>query len=316
MDFEPFFRWLRAAFTENLSLKAVAFVFAVGFYSYVHGQENIQQRTIPISVITLPPDGGERVLMTKIPPNIHVTLRGSGRALNELVQGGMRQVEIDLRRDYPKLVTFDRHMFRLSGQLEILEVEPPNLPLEWEEVITRQVPLQASVTGRLADGFILKGEPRIEPQKITIQGPRRLVEVMQFARLAPYNVTGLTEGVFPRRVAIDPPAERVEHLGTPAATVIVEVKRRESEKLFSELPIQVIGPSGAIALPQTVDVTVIGPPNVVRALRAEQIIPKANLLRAKKWSPGSGPGTADIEITVDLVNLKVEVQPPTAAVQW
>lgn len=318
MDFEPFVRWFRHAFAQNLGLKAIALVFALGFYSYVHGQENIQQRTLPISVVTLPPDSGGKVLMTKIPPNIHITLRGPGRALTELVQGGVRQVEVDLRDGHPQEIVFTREMFRLPGQLEMLEVVPHSLVLEWEDLITRQVPLQASITGELADGFILKGVPRVEPDRITVKGPRRTVEVMQFVRLAPYNVTGLTEGLFPRRIAIDPPGDQVEHLGTPAATVVVEVKRRESEKLFSDLPIQVIGPGrGAKVLPATVDVTVIGPPDVVRALRAEQIIPKADLVAAHKWSPErTGSGSADVPIQVDLARVTVEVQPPNATVSW
>lgn len=318
MDFEPFLNWLRQAFTRNLGLKAIALLFALGFYSYVHGQENIQQRTLPISVVTLPPDAGEKVLMTQLPPSIHVTVRGPGRALTELVQGGVRQVELDLRSGYPKEIVFNREMFRLPAQLEMLEVVPPSLELEWEQLITRQVPLQASITGKLADGFILKGEPRVEPEKITVRGPQRLVEVIQFARLAPYNVTGLTEGTFPRRIAIDPPADRIEHLGSPAATVRVEVKRRESEKLFSDIPIHVIGPGrAASAFPSTVDVTIIGPPDVVRAIRAEQIVPKADLVGAKKWNPNStGSGSADVPITVDLSKVSVELQPPTATVSW
>jgi len=151
-----------------------------------------------------------------------------------------------------------------------------------------------------------------------VRGPRSVVEVMQFARLAPYNVTGLTEGKFPRRIAIDPPSEHVEHLGTPAATVVVEVKRRESEKLFSDIPVQIIGPAkGAKSLPLSVDVTVVGPPDVVRALRAEQIVPQADLVSSKKWKPGPGnSGTATVPVTVKLNRVRVEVQPPEATVSW
>jgi hypothetical protein len=238
--------------------------------------------------------------------------------MTDLVQDGIPPVEIDLRKGYPIEISFTREMFLLPSQLELVVVDPPRLNLEWEDLITRQVPLQASITGKLAEGFIVKGEPRLEPDKISVRGPRSRVEVIQFARLAPYNVTGLTAGVFPRRIAIDSPPDRVNFLGTPATTVVVEVKRRESEKLFSDLEVQVIGPPGARVLPQKVDVTVIGPPDVVRALKAEQIVPRVDLVAEQKWSPAdSGSGSVSLPITVTLSGLlTTEVQPPEATIKW
>ncbi len=317
MDFSPFIHWLKSALTENMGLKLTALIFSLGFFGYVHGRENIQQRTIPVSVVSLPPESGEQELMTRIPPDIHVTLRGSGRALSDLVQEGSPPIEIDLRTGYPKKIKFTREMLRLPPQLDLIVVDPPHLELEWEQVVTRQIPLQASVTGHVADGFIIKDEPQVEPERVTVKGPRSVVEVIQFARLAAYNVTGLTEGSFPRRIAIDPPPDRVAYLGSPAATVTVEVKRRESEKLFSDLPVQVVGPGRASVHPEKVDVTVIGPPDVVRKLRAEQIVPQADLLEADKWNPETKePGSANVFLKVTLNKVRVEVQPPTATVRW
>lgn len=316
MDFEPILRWLREAFSENLGLKAMAMVFALGFFGYIHGQENIQQRTIPVSVISLPAEGGEKELMTKIPPDIFITLRGSGRALTDLVQGGPPPVEIDLRQGYPSSVEFKEEMFRLPPQLELMVVDPPRLEMDWEEVITRQIPLQASITGQLDEKFVVQGQPRVEPERVAVKGPKSRVEVMQFARLAPYNVTGLTEGRFPRRIAIDPPPDRVRYLGSPAATVVLEIKRREWEKLFSERKVQVVGPGSATVHPSSVDVTVVGPPSVVRALRPEQIVPLADLVEAKSWNEDSGPGSATVPIEVQLSKVRVEVQPPSVTVKW
>lgn len=317
MDFGPFLTWIREAITQNLGLKLTALVFSLGFFGYVHGRENIQQRTISVSVVSLPPESGARELMTRIPPDIHVTLRGSGRALTDLVQEGSPPVELDLRTGYPEEVKFTREMLRLPPHLELIVVDPPHLKLEWEDVITRQIPLQTSITGHVADGFIVKGEPVVEPERIAVRGPRSLVEVMQFARLTAYNVTGLTEGTFPRRIAIDPPPDRVDFLGSPAATVTVEVKRRESEKLFSDLTVQVVGPARASVYPETVDVTVIGPPDVVRELRAEQIVPQADLTEQASWDAESDePGSATVSLKVPLNKVRVEVQPPTATVKW
>ena len=308
--------WLRQALSENLALKAMALVFALGFFGYLHGQEDIQQRTIPIGVISLPPEEGAKELMTRIPASIHVTVRGPTRAMTSLIQDGVTPIEVDLRQGYPERVAFQEDTFSIPHDLEVVLVDPPYLDLEWEEVVTRQVPLQSSISGQPAEGRMVKGEPKVDPEKVTVRGPISLVETMQFARLSPYVVTGLTEGTWARRIAIDPPQQRVRLLGSPAATVTVEVVRRKSEKLFAQREVEVLGPAYAVAVPNKVDVTVIGPPEVVANLRAEQIVPRADLAAAGEWTLDAPHGSASVPITVPLNKVEAEVQPPSVTVKW
>jgi hypothetical protein len=144
-----------------------------------------------------------------------------------------------------------------------------------------------------------------------------LVETMQFARLAAFDVTGLTEGVFPRRVAIDPPPNRVSYVGPHNATVTVAITRRTSEHKFDERPVEVIGVANAVTSPRTVDVTVLGAPEVVRALRADQIIPRADLTKVKGLNLKETPhGTARVPLEVDLGRAEIEIQPPIVSVRW
>ncbi len=312
----PVLDWIRQALSENLALKAMALVFALGFFVYLHGQEDIQQRTVPVGVISLPPEEGARELMTRIPASIHVTVRGPTRAMTNLIQEGLTPIEVDLREGYPEKIRFSETMFTLPRDVEVVLVDPPYLDLEWEEVVTRQVPLQASISGQPAEGRMIKGEPKVDPEKVTVRGPISLVETMQFARLSPYVVTGLTEGTWARRIAIDPPPQRVRLLGSPAATVTVQVVRRKSEKLFSQRPVEVIGPARASIKPAKVDVTVIGPPELVASLREEQIVPRADLESAGKWTTETAHGTATVPVTVPLNKTQVEVQPPSVTVKW
>src|SRR6476659_7557683 len=95
---ESLLRFLRDAFTENLSLKAISLTFAIGLFAFLQGQQDEQQRTVPVAVVLRPPpEGSQRELMTQIPASIHVTLRGPARSLDKLIQAGVAPVEIDLR---------------------------------------------------------------------------------------------------------------------------------------------------------------------------------------------------------------------------
>jgi YbbR domain-containing protein len=255
--------------------------------------------------------------MTQIPASIHVTLRGPARAIDRLIQTGTPPVEIDLRSATTDAIVFDDGMFSLPPDTKVTVIDPPSIDLEWEDVVARQIPIQASIAGQPAEGYVVRGEPDVDPKQITVRGPSSLVEVMQFARLAPFDVSGLSEGQHKRRISIDAPPSRVRYLGPPAANVSVTVARRVVEQRFDRRPVEVLGIPAAQVLPRTVTVIVVGPPEVVRGLSNDQIVPHADLLSV----PGidlkaQKHGSASVPIKVDLAHADVEVQPPAVTVRW
>jgi hypothetical protein len=310
--------WLREAFTDNIGLKGLSLAFAIGLFAYLHGQQDEQQRTIPVGVVLrLPPDSAKRELMTQIPASIHVTLRGSTRAIDRLIQTGVLPVEIDLRDGRRDNVTFEKEMFSLPPDVEVTIIDPPSIDLEWQDVIARQIAVQAAITGKPAEGFVVKGEPEVDPKQITVRGPQSLVEVMQFARLAAFDVTGLTEGVYRRRIAIDAPPNRVSYIGPQSATVTVTIARRVSEVKFTKRPVEVLGLPGVVTTPHTVDVTVIGPPEIVHALRPEQVVPRIDPNTAPGFDPtGVKHGSASLTVKVELAQAEAAVQPPEVVLKW
>jgi hypothetical protein len=308
--------FLRESFTENLGLKALAMSFALGLFAFVHGQEEVLQRTVPVGLaVRLPPSSAQRELMTPIPASIHVTLEASARVIDDLIQSGIDPIEIDLRDGRRESVVFDEGMFTLPPDTKVTIIDPSSIELTWEDVATRQIPIQAAITGQPADGYVVRGEPEVEPKTITVSGPLSAIEVMQFARLSAFDVSGLSEGTHKRRLGIDAPPVRVRYLGPQAAHVSVTIARRVSEVRFENRPVEVVGIAGGIATPRTVDIVVAGPPEIVRALRPEQIVPVADLTKV----PGldlSKHGSSSIKVTLPLSNAEAELQPPSVTVKW
>jgi YbbR domain-containing protein len=310
--------FLREAFTENLGLKSISLAFAIGLFLFLYGQRDEQQRTVAVGITSRPPsEDSARELMTQLPASIHVTLRGPAHVIDRLVQSGIPPITIDLRNGERDSIVFNERMFSLPPDTHVTAADPPSIELEWEDVIARQIPLQASITGQPAEGYVVRGEPEVDPKLIAARGPSSLVEVLQFARLAAFDVSGLSEGVHRRRLALDPPPTRVRYLGPSAATVTVTIARRVTEASFAARPVEVLGPSIIGVSPRAVDVTVVGPPEVVQALRAEQVVPRANLMKA----PGLDlkdlrHGSAELPVTVELSGAQAKVQPPTVTVKW
>jgi YbbR domain-containing protein len=314
----PFSRvleFLRDAFTQNLGLKALSLAFAVGLFAYLQKQEDLQSRTVAVGLsLFRPSEESPRELMTQLPATIHVTLRGPARVIDRLIQSGMQPLTIDLRSGERESISFEPSMFSLPHEAQITLIDPPSLELEWEDVITRQIPVQASITGQPAEGYVVRGGPEVEPRHITARGPVSVVEVLQFARLAAFDVSGLSEGAHKRRLSIDAPPTRVRYLGPAAATVTVTVARRLSERVFAERPVEVIGPASALVVPRSVEVTVIGPPEVVQALKPEQVVPRADLSKIDLKEQRHGSSVA--AVSVELGGAEAKVQPPSVTVKW
>lgn len=310
-------RSVTEAFTENLGLKAIAALVAIGLALGSRGQLERTQRTIPMPVVLrLPPDRDQRELMTPTPSKINVTVVGATRALDRLTEQALAPVELDLRDGRKESIQFDGRLFSLPPDVDLKYVDPPVLALEWQDVVTRTVPVQAPRTGQPARGHEVRGAPVVEPPSVTLRGPERLVEVIQHARVDPFDVSGLTEGVYRRRLAIDEPPPRVSIVEHATVTVTVTIGRRLSELRFPRRPIEVVGLPHARAVPQAVDVTVVGPPEVVALLRPEQVVPRVDPTAAGIDVQRARHGSAALRVRVDLAGAEAETQPPGVTVHW
>src|SRR5688572_12791641 len=180
-------RWLRAAMSENLGLKALSLVLALGLTAYQRGSENEQQRTLPVDLIVrLPAPEAHRELMTAVPPGVKVNI-----------------------------------------------IDPASIPLEWQDVVERSVPIQASVTGPVASGYSVQNV-RVDPTSILLSGPASQVEVMQFVRVAAFDVSGKTDGVYRHRLKLDPPGQLLSYLGPDSAIVEVTIARQLVQRKFAK----------------------------------------------------------------------------------
>src|SRR5262249_25162509 len=150
---------------------------------------------------------------------------GTTRAIDRLIQNSTSPAELDLRDGTTESIIFDKSVLSLPADVELRFVDPTSINLEWQDVVTRTIPIQASRAGQPAKGYEVRGTLEVEPKEVDMKGPASLVEVLQFARLAAFDVTGLTEGIYRRRLAIDDPPPRVRILGSKSATVTVVVAR-------------------------------------------------------------------------------------------
>jgi hypothetical protein len=300
---------LRSLIVENLNLKLFSLAFALVLYSLAHGSQEAQ-RSLLLSVVALtPPETSNRVLMTPIPAQIRVTLRGPRSILDDLRPDDMANVQLDLHSGNEPRIAFDSTMIPVPPGLKVEQIDPPTIDLSWEDVIARDVPVEVGVLGTPARGFVVKGAPLADPRVIRARGAKSEVLVVQRARADAFDVGGLTEGTYTRQLAIERAAGRVT-LDATSISATVDIRREVVERPFTNVPVAVLGRSKAKAQPAEVDVRLACPPEVERALRPEQIVPRVQI------GATSEHGSDALPVQLAIEQCEVHVTPPTVVVRW
>ncbi len=301
---------LRDLVLENWNLKLVSFAFAIILYSLVHGGQDAKRSIIIDLEALLPPESSNRVLVTSLPRTVRLEVKGSNQAIDELRSSAVT-MQIDLTSGRDTHVVFDPKMVKgpQGVRFEVEQFDPPSVDIAWEERITRDVPVQVGVVNSPAPGFVVKGSPLSDPPKVSVTGPMGEVAVLQKVRAESFDVTGLSEGQYPRQLALEklPASLRV----TPKNVIVTtEVTREIAERPFTKLPVVVVGLPKAKTLPVEVDVRLTCPPEILRGLRAEQVVPRVEITSKES----SGSESHPVLVAVDRCD--AHVVPASVVVRW
>jgi hypothetical protein len=163
--------------------------------------------------------------------------------------------------------------------------------------------------GTPAPGYVVRGVPAPEPPSVRAHGPQSEILVLQHARADAFDVSGLGEGKHTRVLAIDRPPGRGT-FDTRNVSVTVEIAREVAERSFTKIPVAVLGVPKGKAQPAEIDVRLVCPPDVVHALRAEQLVPSASV------KGGAVSGSESLPVELAVTQCEVHVTPDHVVVRW
>jgi hypothetical protein len=93
-------------------------------------------------------------------------------------------------------------------------------------------------------------------------------------------------------------------------TVNAEISREISERPFTKLRVSITGQTKAKSTPAEVDVRLKCPPEVVRGLRPEQVLPIVNV------DSKEPQGSLSLPVVVKVDQCEVHVSPEQVVVRW
>ena len=209
---------------RNLGLKFLSTTIACLLWLVVAG-ERVVERVLraPVEFQNLPAG----LELVGIPPDtVEVRLRGSSGALSRIASGDMAAV-LDLRTARP-----GRRLFHVTATqvtvpygIEVVQVGPSTLMVEFEMTGFRTVPIEPVIEGKPADGFEVT-KVTTEPQTVEVTGPENALRRLANAVTEPVSVANENRPV-KESVTIGVPDASVRLRAPQSAVVTVTIAPKQ-----------------------------------------------------------------------------------------
>jgi YbbR domain-containing protein len=191
---------------RNLGLKFLSTLVALMLWLIVAGERVVERvMRAPVEFQNLP--AGLEIVGNP-PDTIDVRLRGSSGALSRMTAGDMAAV-LDLATARPgqRLFHVTASHVQVPYGVEIVQVGPSTLTMEFEPSAIRSVPVEPNIDGRPADGYVVTAVTS-DPETVEVAGPESALKRLQSAITEPISIDNQTRTV-----------REVVTIGVPNATL-------------------------------------------------------------------------------------------------
>lgn len=191
---------------RNLGLKFLSTLVASLLWLIVAGERVVERvMRAPVEFQNLPA-GLE--LVGSPPDTVEVRLRGSSGALSRIGGGDMSAV-IDLSTARPgrRLFHITQSQVTVPYGIDIVQVGPSTLTMEFELSGIRLVKVEPDIDGRVADGYEITSI-KSDPEQVEVSGPENALKRLVAAITEPVSVTDQTRTV-----------REVVNIGVPDSTL-------------------------------------------------------------------------------------------------
>jgi YbbR domain-containing protein len=277
---------------RNLGLKVLAIALASLLWLTVAGQHIVERSLrVPLEFRNIPKS---LEIVGNTPDTIDVRVRGSSAVLTRLQPGEIVAVlDVSGARTGSRLFQVRADEVRAPFGVEVTQVVPSTLALELERSARRRIPINASVDGQPAPGFVI-GTKTVEPSSVEVVGPESRVRQITEATTEPVSIKGARARI--RDTVNVGVIDSAVHLALPqTAQVTVDVWPAPVERRVADVPIRWRNlPAGLSAQlsPNLTSVTVRGTKELVDGLRPDGILAYVDLA-------GLGAGRYNLRIQVD-----------------
>jgi YbbR domain-containing protein len=249
---------------RNLAGLILFFFIGIGIF-FLWPYASIQEADIfiPVDTEQIP----EGLIITNGPfTGIEVHVRGPKSILRTLSDLKI-QYTIDLSGVKIGVNVIPIHQVRipLPDGISILKINPDSITVKVENEIKKKLPVNISLTGKPAKGFMVVGT-KARPMSVTLRGSENTLSNMNKVSTKPINIKGLSRS-FKKEVALDL-LENIKLVDSSKIILAnVVIKEQLTTKTFDNIPVQ--GDGGLYVYritPPAITIKVKGPVNMIEKL--------------------------------------------------
>jgi YbbR domain-containing protein len=258
---------LRRIFIEDWSLKLLSLAIAIVLWLLVTGQNQPVTAHVNVQLNFIRPPSLE--ISNDPPRTVDVMLTGSRNKLDDLTSLDLvATVDISDQRAGERILRLaDKAQITLPQGIKVDSFQPSAIPIRLEEIVERQVAVDAKVEGKPADGFEVYSVYS-DKGSVAVRGPASRVNSLQNVATESIWLAGHKETFTATNVALDVPDPKVDLL-EPMVNVTVEIGERRIEKTFSSVAVSTA--DGRNVQPATTSATLLGIASFLESLKPEEL---------------------------------------------
>lgn len=294
---------------NNWGLKLISLIFAILLWYFVVGEDKVDTTVyIPVEIVNLPRD---LVISNQFKKQLEATVSGPRGLISGLNRQRITRT-INLAkatsgtiviRNEPETIQFPRGVI-------VSRIQPTHITLLIDELVEKELPVQARTTGSPANGHELAGVV-FEPPSIKISGPKAIVGREKLLIAKPIDISGL-KGPTTIQIPLELRPALVELMGETVVTANVVIREKTMEKTITDVPVHLSDADSArkVAIePDTINVRALLP----LSSKGNQ----AGLVEASVSTDGLSAGThrLPVKITAPEQIKIIETLPSTVTVK-
>lgn len=298
---------------ENWTLKVAALVVSLVLYVVLHGGGE-SMRTLEVDLIRGPEKDASKVLLTQIPPRVHVTVQGPRSLIDDLANP-LDAISLDLNNQ-PTVIRLEEYSLKLPPGVRKVSVNPSALNLRWDTRVTKRLKVDPTWSAS-PEGLVVKGAWTVTPATVMLTGPRSRIDPIQELKSTTVELKDRPVGSHIQSVFIDIGAAGLIDGNVTVEPDQVEVRfelvSETKTRTFANVPVLLLKGKGVTLRPRAVSVVVTCPPKKADELKEDAVIPKIDLEALGADFAKKGPEETDVKVDVPGCS-EVVVSPPRVAI--
>lgn len=175
---------------SRLLVFTIALVLALGLWSLVNlSREYNLNINMPLTVGNMP---AEKALTRSLPSTVTVSITGEGWQLINLYNNPP-QIYVDVTNEEVDLFEQVQQQMNAAPNLTVQKVQPLSLRINLEDKVQKKIPVISRVSLSFEDQYGLVGEPRLQPDSVTVSGASSLLKDLKEWQTDSVHIDGVEQ---------------------------------------------------------------------------------------------------------------------------